>query len=192
MSDLAATNCGCGCDNNGCNNGCGCSNWIWIILLLACCGNGNGCGSGYGFGNDSCCWIILLLLFCGNGNNFLGCGNGCGNGCGCRWQLSAGSAPRLFLFYKNCFFSVFHKIGLLSHILFFLFPVFYPLLRRSCFLLLSPHTILIDFIKRISIYNNLMHTLTCCFSSILTIFHLGGTGACRRADSGSKICLGNI
>ena len=67
-----------------------------------------------------------------------------------------------------------------------------PLLRRSCFLLLSPHTILIDFIKRISIYNNLMHTLTCCFSSILTIFHLGGTGACRRADSGSKICLGNI
>ena len=109
MSDLAATNCGCGCDNNGCNNGCGCSNWIWIILLLACCGNGNGCGSGYGFGNDSCCWIILLLLFCGNGNNFLGCGNGCGNGCGCWWQLSAGSAPRLFLLYKNCFFPFFDR-----------------------------------------------------------------------------------
>lgn len=89
-------------------------------------------------------------------------------------------------------FSVFHKISLLSHILFFLFPVFYPLLRHSCSLLLSPHTILINFVKRISIYNNLMHTLTCCFSSILTIFHFGYSGACRRADSGSKICLGNI
>ena len=100
-------------------------------------------------------------------------------------------APPFFTL-QELLFSVFHKIGLLSHILFFLFPVFYPLLLRSCFLLLSPHTILIDFIKRISIYNNLMHTLTCCFSSILTIFHLGGTGACRRADSGSKICLGNI
>ena len=122
MSDLAATNCGCVCDNNGCNNGCGCSNWIWIILLLACCGNGNGCGSGYGFGNDSCCWIILLLLFCGNGNNFLGCGNGCGNGCGCLWQLSAGSAPRLFLLYKNCFFPFFTR------------SVCCPIFFFSCFL----------------------------------------------------------
>ena len=74
-----------------------------------------------------------------------------------------GLRPAFFFTLQAPFFSVFHEIGLLSHILFSLFPVFYPLLRRSCFLLLSPHTILIDFVKRISIYNNLMHTLTCCF-----------------------------
>lgn len=68
-----------------------------------------------------------------------------------------------FFTLQELLFSVFHKIGLLSHILFFLFPVFYPLLRHSCSLLLSFHTVLINFVKRISIYNNLMHTLTCCF-----------------------------
>ena len=135
MSDLAATNCGCGCDNNGCNNGCGCSNWIWIILLLACCGNGNGCGSGYGFGNDGCCWIILLLLyFRKTAITSLAAGGILGDGCGCCRAAVGGVCAPPFFTLQELLFSVFHKIGLLSHILFFLFPVFYPLLRR----MLSP------------------------------------------------------
>ena len=73
-----------------------------------------------------------------------------------------GLCPAFFTLQEPLF-PVFYKIVLLPHIPFFLFPVFYPLLRRSCFFLLSSHTILIDFVKRISIYNNLMHTLTCCF-----------------------------
>ena len=98
------------------------------------------------------------------------------------------SAPA-FLLYRNCFFRFSQDRSVVPYP--FSVPVFY----RCCAMLLSLlsfHTVLINFVKRISIYNNLMHTLTCCFLPFLHHIPPWRHRCLSPGGFGSKICLGNI